>query len=388
MHVSYRIPRARATVSLSYCMKILTISPDANDVSTNESPVIERFRWYGSLVDQFDVVGPAKTDGKTDLSDTTHLYRVGGSGKIAKMGRLFRACHRLIKQNAYTVLSTRDPYFVGLMAVYFAKTYGIGLELQVHGFEKRSWVRKRLAQYVVRQADGIRAVSERLKASLIEDFSADPKKILVSPIFLDGRRFAERASEMGERKHSASDPFVFVTVSRLVPVKNIAMQIRALAKIKQELDAKLMIVGDGPCRQELETLVQELDVKKNVVFTGAVSDPTPFFHEADAFLLTSFSEGYGMAPIEAACFGLPIIMTDVGCANEVIIDQINGFVIPVDDELALVTAMKRLIQEPETHERMHQENKKLFEKLPTLQKTLRLYRESWNAVEKRGKARQ
>lgn len=368
-------------------MKILTISPDANDVSTNESPVIERFRWYGSLVDQFDVVGPAVTDGKTDLSDTTHLYRVGGSNKITKLWKLFRACHRLIRQNAYTVLSTRDPYFVGLMAVYFAKTYGIGLELQVHGFEKRSWVRKRLAQYVVRQADGIRAVSERLKTSLVEDFSVDPKKILVSPIFLDGRRFAERAAQMGERKRSASDPFVFVTVSRLVPVKNIAMQIRALAKLRMSFDAKLVIVGDGPCRQELEALVRELGLEKHVTFTGAVSDPTPFFHEADAFLLTSLSEGYGMAPIEAACFGLPVIMTDVGCANEVILDQINGFVIPIGDELALVKAMNHLIGELETRERIQEENKKLFEKLPALQETLRRYRESWNAVEKRGKAR-
>ncbi|MBP7005720.1 glycosyltransferase [Patescibacteria group bacterium] len=368
-------------------MKILTISPDAGDVSPSESPVIERFRWYGSLVDQFDVIGPANTDGKTDLSDTTHLYRVGGSNKLVKVWRLVRACDRLMKQNAYIVLSTRDPYFVGLVAVYFAKKYGIGLELQVHGFEKRSWLRTRLAQYVVRHADGIRAVSERLKAHLIQDFSVNAKKILVSPIFLDGRRFAERATAMGERMRAPSDPFVFVTVSRLVPVKNIAMQIHALAKIKQAFDVKLVIVGDGPCRQELEALARERDVKKNVVFTGAVSDPTPFFHEADAFLLTSFSEGYGMAPIEAACFGLPIIMTDVGCANEVIVDEINGFVIPVHDERALVAAMKRLIQEPETQERMHQENKKLFEKLPTLQKTLRLYRESWNAVEKRGNAR-
>ncbi len=136
-----------------------------------------------------------------------------------------------------------------------------------------------------------------------------------------------------------------------------------------------------------DACVRELGLEKHVTFTGTVSDPTPFFHEADAFLLTSLSEGYGMAPIEAACFGLPVIMTDVGCANEVILDQINGFVIPVGDELALVKAMKRLIEEPETRERIQEENKKLFEKLPTLQKTLRRYRESWNAVEKRGNAR-
>lgn len=368
-------------------MKVLTISPDAGDVSEAASPVAERFRWYGSLVDQFDVVGPANTDGKTDLSETTHLYRVGGSHKLAKVWRLVQRCERLIKENVYSVLSTRDPYFVGLVAVYFAKKYGIGLEVQIHGFEKLSWLRKRLARFVLREADGIRAVSERLKAQLVQDFSVDPKKILVSPIFLDGRRFAERAIEMGERKRVVSDPFVFVTVSRLVPVKNIALQLRALAKVIKQVPAKLFIVGDGPSRHELEALAHDLGLDRVVTFTGAASDPTPFFHQADAFLLTSFSEGYGMAPIEAACFGLPIIMTDVGCANEVILDEKNGLVIPVNDEQALVNAMRRLIKESEMCERMHQENKGLFEKLPTLQKTLRLYRESWNAVEKRGKAR-
>ncbi len=103
-------------------------------------------------------------------------------------------------------------------------------------------------------------------------------------------------------------------------------------------------------------------------------------------MLSSNYEGYGLTPVEAACFGLPVIMTDVGCAGETILNGVHGKVIPVGDEEALVSAMEEMLQSEELRKQFTQANARMAQELPTTEETNRLYVKSWqNSIDRRKK---
>ncbi|MEK9184817.1 MAG: GtrA family protein, partial [Patescibacteria group bacterium] len=107
------------------------------------------------------------------------------------------------------------------------------------------------------------------------------------------------------------------------------------------------------------------------------NDVGNYYSQADVFLLTSNSEGWGLVVIEAATYGLPIIMTDVGCAGEVIVNGESGIIIPIGDKKALVRNMKRIIEDQELREKLGANAKLVVQSLPSKEETFELYKESW-----------
>ncbi|MFH1522955.1 MAG: glycosyltransferase [Patescibacteria group bacterium] len=171
---------------------------------------------------------------------------------------------------------------------------------------------------------------------------------------------------------------MFLTVGRLVETKNIKMQIRAFKNLYLRFkNLELWIIGEGEELSNLKLVVGNLGLDKNVKMFGWKDDLSKYYRQADVFLLTSNSEGWGLVVIEAATCGLPIIMTDVGCAGEVIKDGQSGRVIPVGDQKALEEAMVKLIEHPELRKKLGEGARDAVEKLPSKEETLKLYLKSW-----------
>jgi len=103
---------------------------------------------------------------------------------------------------------------------------------------------------------------------------------------------------------------VFVTAGRLVGLKDHDMLLRALAIHRQHHPGRLMILGVGPLQQRLEALTRELGLTEAVTFLGFRDNPLPYFRRADAFVLGSYSEGFGNVLVEAMGCGTPVISTD------------------------------------------------------------------------------
>ena len=163
-----------------------------------------------------------------------------------------------------------------------------------------------------------------------------------------------------------------------MPVKNIGLQIKAMVEIvKKYPHTELWVVGDGSERQSLEHQIKKYGLDKNIKLIGWQKDLNEYYSKANVFLLTSNSEGWGIVIIEAAGFGLPIIMTDVGCANEVIKNNENGIVIPVGDKNVLVKEMLKMVEDKELNQRLGQEAKKSIKNLPSREETLELYKKIW-----------
>jgi glycosyltransferase involved in cell wall biosynthesis len=135
-----------------------------------------------------------------------------------------------------------------------------------------------------------------------------------------------------DRFGSGSGPPVWdvVFVGRLAPIKQIDLLLRALAIVKREIPGiRAVIVGDGPQRQELETLAATLGLRDTVEFAGQRADVSPILGRSRVFVLTSKTEGLSLALMEAMMAGLPAVVSDVGDLGDLVRDRENGYLVGV-----------------------------------------------------------
>lgn len=357
-------------------MRILNLGLD-NSILDKNSKLAERAAEYGKLVQEYIVIAPAEKDEETALPGNVKIYGVKSGNKIIGLLKIYKLAKKIIVGKNIDVISVQDQYYLGFVALKLAKKFKLGLEIQVHGFEKYKGPRKIIAKYILPRANSVRVVSRRLKKRMIDEFGVKEGRITIAPIFLE---FATRNVEHITRNDGK---FVFLTVGRLVPVKNIGMQIEAMAEvIKKYPNAGLWIIGDGIEKEKLKAKSylptgQAGKLQANIKLLGWQNDLEKFYNQADAFLLTSHSEGWGLAVVEAASYGLPIIMTDVGCAGEVIKDGESGIVIPISEQRKLEEAMIKLIEDGNFRKKLGEGARGAVKKLLNKEETLNLYKKSW-----------
>jgi glycosyltransferase involved in cell wall biosynthesis len=137
--------------------------------------------------------------------------------------------------------------------------------------------------------------------------------------------------------------FTLVYVGRLEPVKNHALLLSAFrAALSLMPNLRLWMVGDGSERQSLESFSAELGITSQVTFWGQQHDVAPFFSAADAFIMSSKSEGLPMSLLQAFSLGVPAIVTDVGGMAEVVRLAQAGLLVPAANPDAMAAAIVRL----------------------------------------------
>jgi glycosyltransferase involved in cell wall biosynthesis len=137
---------------------------------------------------------------------------------------------------------------------------------------------------------------------------------------------------------------VLVTVGRLVKEKNHALLLRAVSPLLRE-DRRLVLVGDGPLRDDLRAQIEQLEGRRYVHLTGARRDIPELLASADAFVLSSESEGLPIGLLEALAAGLPAISTAVGGIPATIRSEDTGLLVPPGDEAALTAALRRVFDD-------------------------------------------
>ncbi|MDR3538824.1 MAG: glycosyltransferase [Acetobacteraceae bacterium] len=133
---------------------------------------------------------------------------------------------------------------------------------------------------------------------------------------------------------------VFVCAGRLVPQKDHQNLLHALALHRQHAQSRLLLLGTGPLRESLEALAAELGIADAVMFLGFQDNPLPWFRRADAFVLSSRSEGFGNVLVESLWCGTPVIATDCPHGPSEILDGGRfGVLVPPNNPAALAAAM-------------------------------------------------
>ena len=172
-------------------------------------------------------------------------------------------------------------------------------------------------------------------------------------------------------------PNLIIAVGRLVYYKGFQYLIRAMEKVQ----GRLLLVGDGPLRAELEAEARACNVADKVVFLGKVDDVIPYYHAAELFVLPSVarSEAFGIVQLEAMACGKPVINTDLDSGvTYVSVDGLTGRTVPPEDAEALGSAITQLLSNPELRSRYGDAARSRVEQLFTLEtmtkKMLDLYR--------------
>lgn len=141
-----------------------------------------------------------------------------------------------------------------------------------------------------------------------------------------------------------------LSVGRLSLQKDHANLIKAFAMLPKDLNVKLSIIGDGPLRAELSDLIFELGLQANVSLPGFTTNPYPWFRSADLFVLSSRWEGFANVIVESLECGVPVVSTNCPSGPDEILEGGRyGKLVPVQDSLALATAMIQSLNE--THDR-------------------------------------
>jgi glycosyltransferase involved in cell wall biosynthesis len=270
----------------------------------------------------------------------------------------YRIASRICRNEDIDIITTQDPIFCGIVGLAIKYKYKKPLLVQVHGdsLDNKYWLRERkiryllnvIGKFVLRRADGIRVVSERVKKRIM-NMGIEERRIFKLPIYIDVKKFSDaRGGEEIRRRFSHYDNIVLF-VGRLAKEKNIPNLLKAAAiVIKKFPRTLLLIVGDGPEREKLERLAKKLQIEENVVFEGQVEhDKLPAYYKAcDVFVLPSDHEGRAMVLIEAMAAGKPVISTEVSGVDDVIQEEKTGFIVPVRNHKALADKLCYLIENP------------------------------------------
>lgn len=168
--------------------------------------------------------------------------------------------------------------------------------------------------------------------------------------------------------------FRLLFVGRLAEVKDLPTLLRGFAGAVGRVPAlRLWIVGDGPVRGELERMAAELGVRERVTFFGQQMATARFFRSADAFVMSSRSEGLPMSLLQAMSAGLPAVTTDVGGMGEVLRLSGSGLLVPVGDAAAMADALVRLSQDKALAEQFRKRALAAYEREFTLEAMAKAY---------------
>jgi glycosyltransferase involved in cell wall biosynthesis len=196
------------------------------------------------------------------------------------------------------------------------------------------------------------AVSPEVRDDLVRMHVAPGSKftIIRLGIALDERVTAGTTDreETRRRLGLSADTFVVGWVGRMTAVKRTDEVVRVLRKlVDRGVDAKLLLVGDGPDREALERYAHELGVVKRCLFTGYQEDVARFYTAIDALLLPSANEGTPVSVIEALAAGRPAVATLVGGTPDVIRDGVDGFLVEPGDSDGLAERLAEIARDPE-----------------------------------------
>jgi glycosyltransferase involved in cell wall biosynthesis len=196
-------------------------------------------------------------------------------------------------------------------------------------------------RYVLRNYDGVVAVSDEVKIRLLKAGVAK-EKVRCIHNGIDLSPFDRSSAE----RHSARRPMVVGLACRLAPEKGIDLFLQMVGCVLAELPGtRFVIAGDGPDRPMLEGLIKKMRISASVDLLGRCEDMPGFFASVDILVSSSRTEGMPMVLLEAMATRLPIVATAVGAVPSVVRDGLTGILVPANDGAALTRAVVRLLRD-------------------------------------------
>ena len=203
-----------------------------------------------------------------------------------------------------------------------------------------------ITRYGIDQSDAVTAVSRYLRDVTAREFAVR-RVVEVLPNFVDPQLYRPDGASDYARSLVQPGEAVVVHVSNFRPVKRVADVLAVFDRIRREVPARLLLVGDGPDRSLAERLAQSGGFADRTAFLGNVASIETILPVGKLFLLPSDAESFGLAALEAMACGVPVIGTDAGGLPEVVRNGEDGYLRPVGDVEGMAAAGLTLLRDPE-----------------------------------------
>lgn len=330
-------------------MTILMYAEDPA-IAVENSSVRARMRAYASLFDALHVIVPAARPKPQCRERNLFIYFAYHRNSFLRKMKFYTIAKTLAQNIHFDVMTVQGPDEVGVLGFFVSRKFHIPLQIQVHTdvlspwYRYASWreyIRYCIAGFLLPRASCIRVVSARIARSLEKELGIESSRIAILPIASDLTPFFHGVKNSYIEERLRPHRFRMVAAGRFVEKeKNFSMLIRMMPQfLKIAPDAALYLVGDGPDRGLYQNSISHLHLERNVIIEPWREDLFSVYQSCDLFLLSSNYEGWGMAVVEAMAAGMPVVMTDVGLAGEVVRHGENGIVVPVGDEKAFLNAI-------------------------------------------------
>ncbi|WPP47941.1 N-acetyl-alpha-D-glucosaminyl L-malate synthase BshA [Catalinimonas niigatensis] len=184
--------------------------------------------------------------------------------------------------------------------------------------------------FSINASDGVTAVSQSLREETYDYFKIT-KDIRVIHNFVDLERFKRQRKDHFKQAICPNNECMIVHASNFRRVKRVEDVVRVFEKVRKQIPAKLLLVGDGPERNNIEKLCRKLGICDDIRFLGKLDAIEEVLSVADLFLMPSEKESFGLAVLEAMACEVPVITSNAGGLTELNIDGETGFALPVGD---------------------------------------------------------
>jgi glycosyltransferase involved in cell wall biosynthesis len=227
------------------------------------------------------------------------------------------------------------------------------------GYFSRRWERvfRRIESVLAFASGTLIAVSEEVRDDLVALGVAKPKRFVVVPYGFDlpawGPDDEEARTRIRGELGLGEDTFAIGWAGRLTAIKRPADLVRTLRVVRDaDVDAVLVLIGDGELRGETEALARELGVADRTLFAGFRQRIREWYAAVDASLLTSGNEGTPVVAIESLAAGRPVVATRAGGTGTVVRDGESGYLLEIGDVNGLAGRLCELARDPELRRRL------------------------------------
>lgn len=371
-------------------MNILVIGSDRT-LFEEGAPVRKRLCEQAELVNRMEVIVFTPRKKKftaTVLSPKLIIHPTYSSSRWTYLWDAYRLARTIISEsgNNNWVISTQDPFEAGVLGYLIARVFQLPLHLQLHTDPfcpewRREHLLNRLryaiATFLLRHANGVRVVSRRLERG-VHALGVPLERITRIPIFTDVERFILGTPSFDLKRSYPAAGHIILSLGRLTHEKYYTGLLRAFAEVLQTAkDTLLLIVGDGPERGRLIALARSLGIEKHFRILPWARDTVSYYKGADLYVQPSLYEGWGLAVVEAMASRAAIVMTDTGCAGEIVRHGETGLIVPPADTRALAAAITQLLHDETLRHTLASAAQTEVRKLPSKTETLAQYQASW-----------
>lgn len=208
-----------------------------------------------------------------------------------------------------------------------------------------------ITKFSIERSNRVTAVSQFLKDETVRTFGCTTCEISVIPNFVNRAEYHPGEADCREGLGPAGSK-VITHVSNFREVKRVRDVVRVFARIRRAMPATLLMIGDGPDRDDAEREAAELKVDGDVRFLGRLGNVTSLLQSTDLFLLPSQTESFGLAALEAMACGAPVAGSRVGGLTEVVEDGVSGILEPAGSVEAMGRRAVELLRDPEQYGQM------------------------------------